>query len=187
MISIHFSVKRKTGENKEFLGKISSIGFHIIEQPNVKKGLVRLTTISKDKFKRLKNNQLVVTPDGLGTIRNYAITRDTEGQLIQPGGVNVRVRNLNKNKTYYNLNHIQVIDIIDSISGSKYPVIESDYPMLLVDDAPVEFVINKANRANLSLRSRKQYADVKIFAKKQGGITILNELIKKGLWTPIEK
>jgi hypothetical protein len=178
-IRIHFSIKRKYGETEEALGKITSIGFHVIDQPDCKKGIVRLTSINKDKFNRLKNNQLVITPDGLGTIKDYSIKRDEQGNLIQPGGVNVRVRSINKNKLYFNLNHVQVVDIVDNITGIKYPAVESDYPLLLIDDSPVEFIVNKNNRANLSLDTRHKYDNIRIFAKRQDGLRLLDQLITK--------
>jgi hypothetical protein len=176
MIKVHFVVRRKTDETKSVIGKVSSIGFHIVEQPNVRKGLVRLTGLNKDLFNRTKNNQLVLTPDGMGHIKDLPVKKNPDGHNA---GVNVRVRGLNKTKTFYKLDHIKVIDIVDNKTGQKYPVVEKDYPHLLLDDAPVSFYINKNGRAGLTLDSREQYANVKIFAKKLNGIRLFNELITK--------
>jgi hypothetical protein len=178
MIRIHFSIKRKYGETEESLGKITNIGFHIIEQPKIIKGTSRLTSINKDKFSRLQNNQLVITPDGLGIIKDYSIKKDEQGRLIQPGGVNVRVHSTKKVKQYYNLNNVQVVDVIDN-ENNWYPVVERDYPFLLMPDVPVEFLVNKNGRANLSLSSRDKYDNIKMFAKRQDGRQLLSQLITK--------
>lgn len=187
MIKIHFSIKRKTGEDKEIVGKVSSIGLHFIEQPNVQKGIVRLTPLNKDKFNRMKNHQLVITPDGLGFIKDHSVKRDEEDSILVTKGTNVRLRGLNKTKTFFNVNHIKVVDIIDNTGNNRYPVVEQDYPLLIVDDAPVEFYVGKNGRASLSLSAREQYAPLKIFSKKVNGIKILNELIQKGKWTLTKK
>ena len=187
MIKVHFKVKRKTGENKETLGKIISVGFHIIDQPKVQNGVVRLTKIPDDKFRRLNNNQLVITTEGLGIVKDYIVRKDDNDNTIPPTGVNVKLLNTRKDKFFYNLNHIQVIDVIEIKSGARYPALESDYPLLLVDDAPVEFVLDSHYRANLSLESRHKYNNVKLFAKEANSIKLLYRLIESGIWNPIGK
>ena len=184
MIKIHVSIKRRQGNNKEILGKISSIGLHFIEQPDILKGVVRHTDLKSDTFKRLHNRQVVLTPDGLGCIQDYTEKLDENGKIIFPTGVNVRVRSLNKNKVFYNLNHIYVIDIIEAKNGRKYQVRESDYPLLVVDDAPVEFVTDLSHVAELSIANRRRLENMTIFTKKQNGIKILKELIEKGIYEP---
>jgi hypothetical protein len=185
MIRVHFTVKEKRGSGDEILGKISSIGLHFIEQyRDVVKGVVRLTTLKDDKFGRLKNEQLVITADGLGIIKDCTKKFDADGKEIKPLGINVRVRNLNRNKIFYNLKNLKVVDIINNETGLRYPAIESDYPYLLIDDAVVDFIIDKKKKARLSLSSRRQYADLKTFTKKVNGIQLLNLLIKKGIWNP---
>jgi hypothetical protein len=178
MIKIHFSIKRKYAETNEPLGKIINVGFHIIDQPKIVKGTSRLTSISKDKFNRLQNNQLVITLDGLGIIKDYSIKRDKQGRLIQPGGVNVRVHSTKRVKQYYNLNNVQVVDVIDN-ENNWYPVVERDYPLLLMPDVPVEFLVNKNGKANLSLSTRKKYDIIRLFAKRQNGRQLMNNLIIK--------
>ena len=186
MIKVFFSIKRKQGESKENLGKITSVGLYFIEQPKVRKGVTRLTSLRTDTFNRLKNNQLVLTDDGLGFIKDYA-PKESNDKSISLTGVNVQIRNLGKTKVFYNLGNIRVIDIIDAKSGMKYPAIETDYPYLIVDDMPVKFVTDKTNKAILSVSSRKKLEEVKIFTKKSNGIKILTTLTEKGIWKPGEK
>jgi hypothetical protein len=187
MIRVHFSVKRKLNTDKAITGKIVSIGLHFIEQPNVKEGIIRLSNLRDDKFKRLKHNQTVLTADGLGVIKDPDIKKDEQGNPILPMGVNVRVRNLNKNKIFYNLSNLKVIDIIENSTGFKYPALETDYPYLLLDDLPITFVVSKTNVAMLSIASRRKLENIKMFTKKANGIQLLNNLINKGIWTPIGK
>lgn len=186
MIKFHFVVRRKVGEDKEILGKISSVGFHIIEQSNTKKGLVRLTPVSKDKFDRLKNGQIVLTPDGLGTIKDSK-KRSKIGPVMKSEAVDIQIRGNNRVKSFYNLNQLKLVDIIEDISGDRYPVVSSDYKYLVIDDMPVEFIVNKSQVANLSLSSRDKYSSMKIFSKKQNGTKILTELITKkvNIWNLI--
>lgn len=186
MIKVFFSTKRKQGENKESLGKITSIGLYFVDQPKIRKGVTRLTSLKLDTFHRLKNNQLVLTDDGLGFIKDYA-AKDSDDKPISMVGVNVQIRNLGKTKVFYNLGNIRVIDIIDAKSGIKYPAIETDYPYLIVDDMPVKFVTDNNNKAILSVSSRKKLEEVKIFTKKSNGIKILTTLTEKGIWKPGEK
>ena len=183
-IKIHFSVKRKASADKAIIGKIVSVGIHFVEQKNVRKGLVRLVSLKDDNLRRLKNNQLVITLDGLGVIKDLDLKRDEQNNIIQPLGVNVRVRNLNKNKVFYNLNNLKVIDLIDNKTGDRYQAIDSDYPYLLIDDLPVNFIVDSSNRAMLSIDSRKKLEGVKMFSKKTNGIKLLNNLNEKGLWIP---
>jgi hypothetical protein len=187
MIRFHFTIKRKVSPDKDILGRITSIGFHFIEQPESKKGIIRLTSLKNDKFGRLKNGQLVMTEDGFGVIKGYKEIKDDTGKISFRTGVNVKLRNLSKDKIFYNLNNIKVVDIIDNKTGDKFPAIESDYPYLLLDEAPVDFLVNKANKAILSLDSRRKLSVVKIFTKKTNGIKLFNLLIQKGIWTPIKK
>ena len=164
MIKFHFSIKRNPG----------------------KKGVIRLRNLSSAKD-RLKNDQLVITQDGLGTIKEYLAKKDDTGHLVLPAGVNIKVRNLKYKSRVYNLNDVKVVDIIDAKSGTRYPAVESDYSSLLLDDAPVEFIVTRKNKASLTERSREELKVCKIFAKKQNGIKLFNELIEKGIWTPIKK
>jgi hypothetical protein len=185
MRKIYLTVKRKYGENDEELGKIISLGFHIIDQPRVSQGVVRLTSIRDDKFRRLKNDQLVITADGLGYIKDYKEKKDSDNNIIVPEGVNVKVRK--QKETFYNLGHIQVIDIMDAFAGTRHPSLETQYPLLLIDDAPVEFVLDKRGRANLSLNSQIKYKPVRLFARESSGIKILGRLIENKLWNPVNK
>jgi hypothetical protein len=178
---LHFVIKRKVGEDEEILGKITSIGLHFVEERKPSKGLVRLTSLKNDTFKRLKNNQIVLTSDGLGFIKDYSEKKGEDHRVILPVGVNVRVRNLKKEKIYYNLSNLKVIDIIDNKTGNKYPAIERDYPLLVIDDMPVEFIVNKYGHAVLSLSYRKKLKVVKIFTKKSTGLQLMNTMIEKGM------
>jgi hypothetical protein len=199
MIRLHFSIKRRVNKglintstkdikkidklnSSEVTGKIVSVGFHFIDQPKVRKGLVRLTTIDTDKFHRLRNNQLVITPDGLGVIKDYKLKKDPENRLILPDGLDVRVRGVKNTKKYYNLKAIKVVDIIDSEKGTRYPASVRDYYLLVIDDMPIEYVYNKDYTASLSLSSREKLSSIKILSKKPNGINILNELIAKKIW-----
>jgi len=159
MIKISFSVKRNLG----------------------KKGIVRLRTVSNDKL-RLRDGQLVITPDGMGTIVEHKTIIGENGKPKEPHGVKVKIRTLKYKARIYKLTDVNVIDIIDNKTGDKYPASESDYSMLLADQTPVEFIVTRKNRAMLTAKSREQLAPTRIFAKKQNGIKILNELIEKGLW-----
>jgi hypothetical protein len=184
MIRPHFVIKRKTSTNKdEVIGRLVSVGIHIINQPKIKKGLVRLVKINKTNFTRLHNKQIVITPEGLGVVRDYHPIKD-EDEYIMPKTINVRVRNLNRHKLEYLPSQIKVVDIIDDKTGKRYPAIDRDYPLLLLDDALVTFIVDNLGYAHLSLESRGQYANLKIFAKKSNGLRILNELIQKGIWNP---
>lgn len=187
MIRIHFSIKRKLNTDKAITGKIVSVGLHFIAQPDVKEGIIRLSNLRDDKFKRLKNNQVVLTADGLGVIKDLDIKKDEQGNPILPTGVNVRVRNLNKNKLFYNLGNLKVIDIIENSTGFKYPAVDTDYPYLLLDDLPVTFTVSKNNIAMLSIDSRRKLSNIKMFTKKANGIQLLNNLTQKGIWTPTGK
>ena len=182
MIKIHFTIKEKRGEDKEVVGKISSIGLYFIDQPNIRKGVTRWTSLRDDNLNRCRDKQPVFTTDGIGIITKPKLTRDETGQIIQPIGVNVRIRTLKKEKIFYNLANLNVVDIVDAETGAKYPAVEMDYPFLLLDDMPVEFVVNRNQRAMLSLANRKKLADMKMFTKKSNGIQLLNLLIKKGKW-----
>jgi hypothetical protein len=163
MLKINFSLKRNPG----------------------KKGIVRLKSVSSDKD-RCKNGQLVLTSDGLGTIKEYMIKKDERGRIIDPHHLLVNVRNLRYKSRTYKASSVNVIDIIDNKTGDKYPANESDYSFLLADQSPVEFIISRKGKAILTSTSRKKLDGTKIFVKKQNGIRILNELIEKGLW-PIKK
>ena len=90
-------------------------------------------------------------------------------------------------KSFYNLDQLKLVDIIEDISGNRYPVVSSDYKYLVIDDMPVEFIVNKSQVANLSFSSRDKYSSMKIFSKKQNGTKILTELITKKVWNPIEQ
>lgn len=164
MIKLSFSIKRNPG----------------------KKGVIRLRSLSSDK-NRVRNGQLVITQDGLGTIKEYMAKKDEQGRLELPHGVNVAVRNLKHKERVYKLSDVNVVDIIDAKTGDKYPAAESDYQLLLVDDVPVEFIVTRKKRAMITEKSRKELGAVKIFAKKQNGIKILNQLIKDNIWNPIRK
>jgi hypothetical protein len=187
MIKVHFSVKEKRGSAGETIGKISSIGLHFIEQDNIIKGVVRLTSLKDDTFERLRKGQTVLTSDGLGIIVDHEAKVDESGNKISPLGVNVRVRNSGKNKIFYNLRNLDVVDIINNETGRRYPAVDMDYPYLLIDDAVVDFIIDRKKQARLSLSSRRKYADLKTFTKKVNGIQLLHLLIKKGIWNPTEK
>lgn len=176
---VHFVIKRKIGEDKEEVGKITSIGLHFVKERKTSKGLIRHVSLKSDTFRRLKNKQLVITTDGFGVIKDYIERKDDDNKIIFPTGVNVKIRNLKKEKIFYNLNNLKVIDIIDNKTGSKHPAIEKDYPLLLIDDMPVEFIINKYNHAALSLSNRKKLNVIKIFAKKSTGLQLLNTMVEK--------
>jgi hypothetical protein len=158
----------------------------LIKRNPGRKGVIRLRSLSNDKD-RLRNGQLVITQDGLGTIKEYMAKKDEQGRLELPAGVNVAVRNLKYKARIYNLKDVKVVDIIDAKTGDKYPAAESDYLMLLLDDAPVTFTVTRKNRAMLTNASRKQLSVVKIFARKQNGIKIFNELTQNNLWSPLKK
>lgn len=163
------------------------ISFLIKRNPG-KKGVVRLRPLSQEK-NRLRNKQLVITPDGLGTIKENMPKVDDKGRLIIANGcgVNVMVRNLKYKARVYNMKDVHVVDIIDAKSGNRYPSVESDYQLLLLDDAPVEFIVTRKGKAILTERSRKELSICKIFAKKQNGIKIFNELIEKRKWSPLKR
>ena len=185
MIRIHFSVKEKRGGGGT-LGKVSSIGFHIIEQKKVKTGVIRWTSLKNDKFDRLYSGQPVITVDGFGIIscrQNYKVTKNKDGSITLPTGVNVNLRTTRRDKIFYNLGNINVIDIIDSITGARYPAMETDYQFLLLDDYEVEYYVTKSGKAMLSLSARKSLQDVSTFSKRINSIQLLNLLIKKGIWT----
>jgi hypothetical protein len=148
-----------------------------------KKGIVRLRTVSKD---RLKNGQLVITPDGLGTIKEFMVKRDSSGRIESPAGLRINIRNIPHKFKTYKTSLVNVVDIIDDKTGTRYPASESDYNLLLVDQSKVDFLVSRKGKALLTDKSRKDLSNIKVFVKKQNGIKILNELIEKGLW-PIKK
>ena len=147
--------------------------------------MIRLRSLKSDR-NRVRNGQLVITDDGLGSIKEYMAKRDEQGRLELPNGVNVAVRNLKYKGRIYGLNNVQVVDIVDVKTGTKYPAVESDYLYLLLDDAPVEFRITRKGKAILTERSRKQLRVCKVFSRKQNGIKIFKELTDKGIWTPLK-
>jgi hypothetical protein len=174
MIKISFDLKK--------LGKKLTIG---IITPN-RNGVTRLKSLSNAK-ERIRNGQLVITKDGLGTIKEYKPTYDEKEKLIIPHSVSVYVRNLKNKCRTYKISECNVVNIIDNKSGDSYPATESDYSFLLMDDAPVTFRVTRKDKAALTDKSRKQLSVTKIFARKQNGIKIFNELIEKGIWNPLEK
>lgn len=151
-----------------------------------RKGVIRLKSLYSDK-KRAINGQLVITTDGLGTIKEQFAKKDEKGNLIMQHGVNVAVRNLKYKGRVYNPRDVQVVDIIDAKTGTHYPAVESDYCLLLLDDAPVEFIVTRKGKAILTDKSRKSLEACKMFARKQNGIKLFNELTSKNIWSPVKK
>jgi hypothetical protein len=149
-----------------------------------KKGIIRLKSLSTAK-ERLRNGQLVITKDGLGTVKEYKPLYDDKEKLIIPHSVSVYVRNLKGKQRVYKLSECMVVDIIHNKSGDHFPAAESDYSLLLMDDAPVTFYVTRNGKALLHDSSRKKLASCRIFAKKQNGIKLFNELIQKGIWNPL--
>jgi hypothetical protein len=185
MIKVSFILKRSPGEKstkEDTKGKITGLTINVATELR-KQGIVRLRNLLSEKD-RLVNGQLVITDDGLGTIKEYFCKKDERGKLVLPQGINIAVRNLKFKNRVYRLNTVKVVDILDNKSGVRYPAVESDYSHLLVDDAPVEFVVTRKGKALLTHKSRKDLEKFKIFARKQNGIKLLNELINKKIaWT----
>jgi hypothetical protein len=148
-----------------------------------KKGVIRHRNLTSAR-ERIRNGQLIITKDGLGTIKEYKPVYDEKEKLIVPHSVSVYVRNLKNKSRVYKLTECTVVDIIEAKSGDKYPAAESEYSLLLMNDAPVTFLVTRNKRAVLSNKSRKQMASCAIFAKKQNGIKVFNELNEKGIWNP---
>ena len=148
--------------------------------------MIRLRSLHSDK-NRVRNGQLVITDDGLGTIKEYMAKKDEQGRLELPNGVNVAVRNLKYKARVYNVKNVYVVDIVDAKTGNKYPAAESDYLYLLLDDATVEFTITRKGKAMLTDKSREQMQVCKVFSRKQNGIKIFKELTEKGIWDQIKK
>lgn len=163
------------------------INFIIKRNPG-RKGVIRLKPLSNEK-KRLRNGQLVLTQDGLGTIKEHFPKNGEDGNLVitDGHGINIAVRNLKYKGRVYNLKDVYVVDIIDEKTGTRYPAVESDYLLLLLDDAPVEFIVTRKNKAILTEKSRKQLSVCKVFSRKQNGIKIFNQLNEQGIWSPIKK
>jgi hypothetical protein len=185
MIKISFSIKRSPGKLNE-PGKLEGILINL-NQREKKQGIIRLKTLSSIRDNRLKSGQLVITKDGLGTIKECMCKKDDHNRLILPNGVNISVKNLKFKDRVYRLSEVNVVDIVDNKSGTHYPAAESDYSRLLVDDTPVQFVVTRKNKALLTERSRQELEKYVIFAKKQNGIKTLYELIEKNIWNPTKR
>ncbi|MBE3085871.1 MAG: hypothetical protein IMZ64_06610 [Bacteroidetes bacterium] len=182
MIKITFTIKKSLGKLGGMLTTLSK------QRKPKRQGVVRLKSLSTDKSDlRLRTGQLVITPDGLGTIKEYMAKKDDFGRLILPAGVNVAVRNLEFRNRIYHLGSAKVVDIIDVKSGDRYPAAESCYSRLVADDAPVEFVVTKKGRALLTDDSVEKLDKYVVFAKRRNGIRLLNELIEKQIWNPTKK
>jgi len=136
---------------------------------------------------RLKENQLVITKDGIGAIKGYTPKFDEHGVFVKPQSVGVYIRNSVRKNRMYKLTEIMVVDIIDNKTGEKFPALESDYNILILDDAPVKYRVTRKNKALIIGKSRKQLSICKMFTKKQNGIKIFNQLIETKQWNPIGK
>ena len=137
----------------------------------------------------MKNGQLVITNDGLGTVKihNNMIKKDGKGNILDPVGLNVFVGNLPYKESTYKPKDLYVVDIIDDKTAMSYPLVESDYLLALLDDAPIEFVLTRTNKAIFSSRTRKKLAICKTFTRSQNGIKLFKNLTTQKIWSPIIK
>lgn len=184
---IHKGVIRLTSVENElgvYKRKETVIGEDGKEKPTVSFIAAKAKTIESLKNTRVQNGQLVVTPEGFGTIKDYTPTQGNDSINVP---YNLCIQPIKKFKTarFNKINEIWFIDIVDDKTGIKYPAIESDYYTLFYDNAKVEFTVSKKGKAVITAKSRRMLSKCRPFALKQNGIKIFNELIKQG-WNPIK-
>lgn len=160
------------------------ITFSIKRKNPGREGMVRMIPISKDKEKRFKAGQLVLTDEGLGTIQPFLMSpgKDSKGAEIEvfPNIVSVFVRNIKHRVRMFGTSKVFVINIVDNKTGEHYPATESDYNLLVIEDTPVKFTVTRLKKAMLTDETREKLSFVKMYSKKQNGVKILKELTEKG-------